>query len=163
MRNRNHFRVFGASAMMLCGLFFSNVSHAQESYWIKTDSLFKYIQPSASLQLWSVYSMHEQAQLTTDGPLETVEDRVSFLARRARVGFKGKPYKKLSYNLSIQYDNLGKDKLSSLRGGTNTGTLGILDAYITVRLTNNELVSITTGYFHPQISRECITGDLLVN
>jgi hypothetical protein len=136
---------------------------AQEKYWIQTDSLFKYVQPSASLQFWTTYSMGEQAQLTDNGPLESVQDRLSFMARRARIGFKGKPYKKLSYAVSIQYDNLGKDKLSAVRGGTNTGDLGILDAYITLRLTNNDLASLTLGYFHPQLSRECITGDLLVN
>ncbi len=136
---------------------------AQESYWIKPDSLYKYIQPSASLQLWSTYSMNEHAQITTNGPLQKVDDRVSFMARRARLGFKGKPYKRLSYVLTIQYDNLGKDKFSSVRGGTNTGTLGILDAYITWQVTKNELINVTTGYLQPQFSRECITGDLVVN
>jgi hypothetical protein len=36
---------------------------AQENYWIKTDSLFKYVQPVASLQFWSTYTMGEKAQL----------------------------------------------------------------------------------------------------
>jgi len=138
--------------------------HAQEPYWIKPDSLFKFVTPVVSLQLWSTYTMGERAQLVQNGPLETVDDRVSFMARRARFGFKGKPYKKLSYVLTVQYDNLGKDKFSGPRGNTNAGTaLGILDAYVTWQLTRNELVYITTGYFHPQFSRECITGDLLVN
>ncbi len=140
----------------------SNV-FAQESYWAKPDSLFKFIQPNASLQLWSVYSMDEKAQLTPNGPLEPVQDRLNFLARRARVGFKGKPYKSISYVLNIQFDNLGKDKYSAVRGGTNAGTLGILDAYMTWRITQNELLNATVGFFQPQFSRECITGDLLVN
>jgi hypothetical protein len=139
------------------------LSIAQEFQWIKTDSLFKYVQPVASLQLWSVYTMGEQVQLEENGPLESVQDRLNFLTRRARIGFKGKPYKKLSYALMIQYDNLGKDRFGGIRGGTNTGQLGILDAYATWRITNNELAFITMGYFHPQYSRECITGDLLVN
>src|SRR6478609_2598111 len=136
---------------------------AQESYWAKPDSLFKFIQPNASLQLWSVYSMDEKAQLAPNGPLEPVQDRLNFLARRARVGFKGKPYKSISYVLNIQFDNLGKDKYSAVRGSTNAGTLGILDAYMTWRITQNELFNITAGFFQPQFSRECITGDLLVN
>jgi hypothetical protein len=149
----------------LLALFFLTpfVIRAQESYWIKTDSLFKYIQPVASLQLWSTYTTNDRAQLQANGGLERVQDRVSFMARRARFGFKGKPYKKLSYVLTVQYDNLGNDKFSGIRGSTNTGTLGILDAYVTWQLTRNELVYVTTGYFHPQFSRECITGDLLVN
>jgi len=136
---------------------------AQENYWMKPDSLYKFVQPSASMQLWETFSMGEKTQRVANGPLEPVQDRLSFMARRARIGFKGKPYKKLSYVLTIQYDNLGKDKFSAVRGATNTGTLGILDAYITWQLTKNELAFITAGYLQPQISRECITGDLLVN
>ncbi|MBT1703375.1 porin [Chryseosolibacter indicus] len=138
-------------------------SIAQESYWIKQDSLFKYVQPVASLQLWSAYTIGEKEQLSENGPLERVQDRVNFLTRRARIGFKGKPYKKLSYALTIQYDNLGKDRFGAIRGGTNTGQLGILDAYATWKITKNDIASVTVGYFHPQYSRECITGDLLVN
>jgi hypothetical protein len=107
--------------------------------------------------------MGEKTRKVANGPLEPVEDRLGFLIRRARFGFKGKPYKKLSYTVTVQYDNLGKDKFSAVRGGTNTGTLGILDAYMSWQLTKNELLYVTTGYFQPQISRECITGDLLVN
>jgi hypothetical protein len=140
-----------------------NLTFAQEEHWIKKDSLFTYVQPVASLQLWSVYSMGEQAQLTDNGPLEAVQDRVNFLTRRARIGFKGRPYKKFNYTLTIQYDNLGKDKLAAVRGGTNTGQLGILDAYATWGISKSEVLNITVGYFHPQFSRECITGDLLVN
>jgi Phosphate-selective porin O and P len=139
------------------------LSHAQESYWIKTDSLFRFVQPSASMQLWSIYSMGEQAQRVANGPLEPVQDRFNFMARRARLGFKGRPYKRLNYVFTIQYDNLGKDKFSAVRGGTNAGTLGILDAYLAWQLTRTDLISITMGYLQPQFSRECITGDLLVN
>jgi Phosphate-selective porin O and P len=144
-------------------LIFSPLVQAQEAHWVKPDSLFKFIQPVGSLQLWTTYTMHEKAQLDPNGPLESVQDRLSFMARRARFGFKGKPYKKLSYVLTVQYDNLGKDKFSGARGGTNTGTFGVLDAYITWQLTKNDLVNISTGYLHPQMSRECITGDMLVN
>jgi hypothetical protein len=58
---------------------------------------------------------------------------------------------------------MGKDRFSAVRGSTNTGTLGILDAYATWRISKNEMASLTVGYFHPQISRECVTGDMLVN
>jgi len=135
----------------------------KESHWINKDSLFKYVQPSASMQFWTTYTMGEEAQLSADGPLEPVQDRLNFFIRRARIGFKGKPYKNLSYKLTIQYDNVGKDKFTGARSGTNTGNLGILDAFMSWKMTNNDLASITFGYFHPQISRECITGDMFVN
>jgi hypothetical protein len=140
---------------VLASLFFlmSIPTLAQEKYWVKPDSLYKYVQPSSG----------EKAQFTPNGPLETAQSRLSFMARRARLGFSGKPYKGLTYAVMLQYDNLGKDKLSGVRGATNTGTLGILDAYVTWRFTKNEMGAITAGYFQPQISRECITGDLLVN
>lgn len=144
-------------------LMVASLARAQETYWMKPDSLFKFVQPNASMQLWSTYSMGEKTQKVANGPLEPVQDRLGFLVRRARIGFKGRPYKTITYALTIQYDNLGKDRFSAVRGGTNTGTLGILDAYLTWRLTKNELIFATVGYFQPQMSRECITGDLLVN
>lgn len=138
-------------------------AQAQELHWAKPDSLFKSVQVSASLQLWGTYSVNEKTQLEDDGPLERIDDRMSFMGRRARLGVKGKPYSRFSYVLTIQLDNLGKDKFSAVRGGTNTGTLGILDAYLAFRVSNNEMVYITAGFLQPQFSRECITGDLLVN
>lgn len=136
---------------------------AQEIHWWKPDSLYKFVQPAASLQLWNLYTMNEKVQLDPNGVMEPVQDRVSFMARRARFGFKGKPYKRLSYVLTVQYDNLGKDKFSGARGGTNTGTFGVLDAYITWQVTKSDIMHISTGYLQPQMSRECITGDMLVN
>lgn len=138
--------------------------NAQRFEWAKKDSLFKYVQPFASVQLWSVYTMGEKLQLEENGPLVNVEDRLNFMTRRARIGFKGAPYKGLSYLLNVQYDNLGKDRYGAIRGSVNSGQLGILDAFITYKLTKrNDLVNITAGYFHPQFSRECITGDMNVN
>lgn len=137
-------------------------SIAQDFKWKKPDSLFTFAQPVASLQFWSLYTMGEQAQFTTNGPLESVDDRVSFMVRRARFGFKGKPYKNLNYVVMVQYDNLGKDKLSGARGGTNTGQLGILDVYATYVFDKQQRFALTAGFFHPQVSRECITGDMNV-
>src|SRR5687768_3605181 len=97
-------------AMLSVILALAFAGQAQEKHWIKTDSLFKFVQPVASLQLWSLYTMNEKVQLDPNSTMEPVQDRLSFMARRARFGFKGKPYKKLSYVLTVQYDNLGKDK-----------------------------------------------------
>jgi hypothetical protein len=139
-------------------------AQSQEFQWKKPDSLFKYVQPFASVQLWAVYTMGEQLQLEDNQPMEHLQDRLNFITRRARIGFKGKPYKGLSYFLNVQYDNLGKDRYGAIRGAVNTGTLGILDAFITYRLTSkNDLFHLTAGYFHPQFSRESITGDMNVS
>lgn len=151
-------------ALIIFVVIASSTVHAQEFAWKKPDSLFNFVQPFASLQLWAVYTMDEQLQLEENGPLEGVEDRLNFLTRRARIGFKGKPYKCLSYLLNIQYDNLGKDRFGAIRGSVNSGSLGILDAFVTYKLSNRtDLFHLTAGYFHPQFSRECITGDMNVN
>jgi hypothetical protein len=138
-------------------------SSAQNNPWHSFDSLYKYVQPVASIQFFSTYTMGEKVQLTEEGPLERVEDRLNFSVRRARFGFKGKPYQRLSYTVMVQYDNIGRDKYSGTRGSGNTGQLGILDAYFTYRVSKSDIASVTVGYFHPQFSRECITGDLVVN
>lgn len=145
-------------------LFTITKSHGQDFGWKKPDSLFKFVQPFASVQLWAVYTMGEQLQLEENQPMERVEDRLNFLTRRARIGFKGKPYKGLSYFLNIQYDNLGKDRFGAIRGSVNTGQLGILDAFVSYKLSQkSDLFHLTAGYFHPQFSRECITGDMNVS
>jgi hypothetical protein len=159
-RQRNVLRTILAVAAVLGSV--SGVN-AQEFKWVKTDSLFKYVQPVASLQLWGIYTMREQVQLSDNMPMEPVQDRLNFINRRARFGFKGKPYPRLSYTLTVQYDNLGKDRLGGIRGSTNSGQLGILDAFATWRITNSDAAYLTVGYFHPQFSRECITGDMNVN
>ena len=149
--------------LLLLALSSLTALHAQDVQWKKPDSLFKYVQPFASLQMWAVYTMDEQLQLVDNEPMEKVEDRLNFLTRRARIGFRGKPYKGLSYLLNVQYDNLGKDRYGAIRGGVNTGQLGILDAFVTYKLSGkSELFNVTAGYFHPQFSRECITGDMNV-
>jgi hypothetical protein len=144
----------------MMALSFAAVS--QKMNWTKPDSLFKFVKPVASIQFWTLYTMGEQAQFAAGGPLERADDRVSFMVRRARFGFKGKPYSKLNYVVMIQYDNLGKDKLSGARGGTNTGQLGILDVYVTYAFDEDDRFSLTAGFFHPQVGRECITGDMNV-
>lgn len=138
-------------------------SIAQESPWFKMDSLFKAVQPTVGIQFWTNYSVDEKDQVVANGPMETIDNRATAMLRRARFGFKGKPYKRFSFNLNIQYDNLGKDKYSAVRGGTNTGTLGILDAFFTYQITKSEWLYLTAGYLQPQFSRECITGDMVVN
>ncbi len=143
---------------------FPACAFAQEGYWIKQDSLYKHIQPYAIVQMWGTYTMGERARLTADGPLEPVADRLNFTARRARLGFKGKPYKNFTYNLALFYDNLGRDRYSGTRAGINDGQIGVWDAFMSWKMTpKNDFAHLTFGYFRPQISRECITAYSAVN
>jgi hypothetical protein len=140
------------------------ISFAQETWWKKTDSLFKYVQPTASIQLWSIYTMNEMERLVPNGPLEPVSNRLNFSARRARIGFKGTPYKNFSYLLMLHYDNLGRDRFSATRAGVNDGQVGVIDAYMSWKISKkSDNAILTFGYVRPQISRESITGDLIAN
>jgi hypothetical protein len=108
--------------------------------------------------------MGEKARLTPDGSLEPVIDRLNFTARRARLGFRGTPYKNFSYYLALFYDNLGRDRYSGTRAGVNEGQIGVWDAYMSWKMSpGNELATLTFGYFRPQISRECMTAAFAVN
>ena len=46
-------------------IFLPGISFAQEIKWIKQDSLYKYIQPFAVVQMWSTYTMGEKARLVS--------------------------------------------------------------------------------------------------
>lgn len=139
------------------------LSLAQQSPWLKKDSLNKYIRPFAVVQLWGTYTTGERARLEPEGPLEPVGDRFNLSFRRARLGFKGKPYKNLGYYLALYYDNLGRDRYSGTRAGVNEGHIGVWDAYLNWKITRNDVATLTFGYFRPQLSRECITAAFAVN
>lgn len=145
-------------------ILFPCFAYSQQTHFLKQDSLYKYIQPFAVVQMWSTYTMGEKARLTTDGPLEPVMNRLNFTARRARLGFKGNPYKNFSYYLALYYDNLGRDRFSGTRAGVNEGQIGVWDAYMSWKIgSKNEMATFTFGYFRPQVSRECITAAFAVN
>ncbi len=141
----------------------SALGHAQEKPWLKPDSLYKYIQPFAIVQLWGTYTTGERARLTEDGPLEPVGDRFNFSFRRARLGFRGQPYRHLGYYLAVYYDNLGRDRYSGNRAGTNDAEIHVWDAYLTWKISRNDAATLTAGYFRPQLSRENITAAFAVN
>jgi len=127
-------------------------------HFISIDSLFQSVRPFAMVQLWSLGSLNHR--LAADTPKgEAVDDRLSFYARRARVGFRGRPYKNFSYVLQLFYDNLLRDPSIGTRGASNTtANLGVFDAFITWKVKGNEMLNITSGFFRPQIGRESITS-----
>ncbi|MDO1448107.1 porin [Rhodocytophaga aerolata] len=147
------------SAFVLPGLAF-----CQQSTFLKQDSLYKFIQPFAVVQSWATYTMGEKARLSPDESLEPVVNRLNITARRARLGFKGTPYKNFSYYLSLFYDNLGRDRYSGTRAGINDGQIGVWDAFMSWKMSSkHDLATLTFGYFRPQLSRECITAYTAVN
>jgi hypothetical protein len=141
----------------------ATLSPAQEKSWLRTDSLYKYVQPFAIVQFWGTYTTGEKARLTEDGPLEPVSDRFNFSFRRARLGFRGQPYKNFGYYLAVYYDNLGRDRYSGNRAGVNDAEIRVWDAYMTWKMGRNDAATLTAGYFRPQLSRENITAAFAVN
>lgn len=146
-------------------LFYLNQVQAQSAIFPKKDSLLKKIQPYAILQIWSVYTQGEKADLDADGIPEAVDDRLSFMFRRARVGLKGEAFKNLRYNFSLFYDNLGKDDFDALRAPSNNNReFGLWDAQVNWKvLDKSTLLYLTTGFFRPQVSRASMTAPFVIS
>jgi hypothetical protein len=135
------------------------------------------IEPFAQLQGWGVYSMNRATQNDGDAGFDKADQRANFFLRRARLGFRGKPYKDLTYTLSLYYDNAGHDSMASTRATTNPSTVngrstdvtkgvaavGLWDSFLTWKVSKSDLFHVTAGYFRPQISRESLTAAFNVN
>lgn len=148
---------------------------SEKKYGIKNPDLK--IEPYAQLQGWAVHSLERNSQNDTDPGLDKASPRTNFFFRRARLGFRGKPYKDLSYVLSLYYDNAGHDSQSSTRATTlpattsgnstdvtkGPATVGLWDSYLSWKLSEGDMFHVTAGYFRPQISRESITAAFNVN
>jgi hypothetical protein len=120
------------------------------------------IEPFASFQLWSVYSMNHQVYNDLTNQYEKVDDRLNFTFRRARLGFRMQPYERLRFNLIFAYDGVGKDLLSSSLGQANNGAnpaFGLFDGFFDWRIKpKKESMFLTAGFFRPQVGRESITA-----
>jgi hypothetical protein len=135
------------------------------------------IDPFAQLQGWGVYSVNRATQNDGDAGLDKADQRANFFFRRARIGFRGKPYKDLSYTLSLYYDNAGHDSMAATRGTSNpsvtngrqtdvtrsVAAVGVWDSFVTWKISKSDIFHVTAGYFRPQISRESLTAAFNVN
>ncbi len=137
---------------------------AQPSWLLRQDSLP--IESFVMLQLWGTYTQGQRVWQADSGRYEAVNDRADLQLRRARLGFKGEPYRGLKYTLLLFYDLIGRDLLSGTVGGSNgpTPNLGIWDAFLQWRIhPKAETWYLTAGYFRPQLGRESITSAWSVN
>ncbi len=119
----------------------------------------------AFVQLWAIHSTGMEVYNTTTKQYEAVDDRFNVSLRRARVAFSGEPYSGLRYNVSLMYDQIGRDILASGVGGFNKAdpTVGILDAFVQWRIGKTEALNLVGGWFRPQVQRESITGAWATN
>ena len=111
-------------------------------------------------QFWTTYSTGTTVYNQQTAAYEPVDDRLNISFRRARLVFSGAPYARITYNLALHYDLTGHDILAGTLGSTNRDqpTVGIWDAFGQYRLsTRTQLLTLTAGYFRPQLQRESIT------
>lgn len=135
------------------------------------------IEPYVQMQGWAVHSFNRAAQIESDPGLDGVDQRTNFFFRRARLGFRGRPYKDLTYVVSLYYDNAGHDSLAATRASTlpstsngrstdvtkGVATVGLWDTYLSWKISENDMIHFTGGYFRPQISRENMIAAFNVN
>lgn len=133
--------------------------------WLQKNEGFA-LRPSMMVQLWSLYSTDYDIYNSDLGQYEAVDDRFNVQLRRARLLFRGEPYKRLRYNLVLFYDLAGRDLLASGVGGTNPAqpNFGVWDAFFQYQLKkNSEAFYLTGGWFRPQMQRESITSGWSTN
>lgn len=135
---------------------------AQEPFqgFLKNREGFK-IEPLLQLQFWSVYSSNQKVYNSQSKVYDAVENRLNFLIRRGRMGFRMQPFDNLKATVMLSFDAIGRDVQSGSFGAANNGAIpsvGLFDAFLEWRLkSKSEKFFLVAGYFRPQISRESIT------
>lgn len=119
----------------------------------------------AMLQFWSAYTIGEKLFDESSQAFRAVDGYLSFYLRRARLSLKGKPYKNLKYSIVFSFDQVGGDLLSNSVGATKPSgpAVGLRDAFLQWKLSQNELAHLTGGWFSPQVYRENISSAWSVN
>ncbi|WP_163717897.1 porin [Mangrovibacterium lignilyticum] len=100
--------------------------------------------PIVAVESWLTYTMdagNDDAKYTNRGS-------ASF--RRLRFGAKGSPYSWLSYEIEFNLDRLGEDPYSAIKGSYNG--LDIWKAFITAKLSKDDLLHLHAGYYWAAIS-----------
>jgi hypothetical protein len=154
--------VRGATLFLLLMTLLGTVSsygQAEKPTWIEKNPNFK-IDPFMMVQLWGVQTFDMRADLDGDGTFEEVDNRFNTHLRRARLGFRANPYPWLKFTLVTFYDGVGKDQLGASIGPSEIHNVrfGIWDAFFQAKVSKNESLIFTGGYFRPQLGRESITS-----
>lgn len=135
-----------------------NESQGGIEKWLKKNEQFK-PQFSTAVQLWSTYTTGYEIFNDNTDRYEPVDDRLNISLHRARLNMKGEPYPKLKYFVAFFYDRTGRDLLAGTFGPTNDErTIGIWDAFLHYRISEDESVNLVGGWFRPQMGRESITS-----
>lgn len=147
------------TGLLLISLLIPGLSKAQdeknEVFSLGEFQKDKAFTPIVSVQSWMTYSMNEEKSGVE------YADRFNAAFRRLRFGAKGTPYKWLSYELELKLDGLGEDSYAATKGSYKG--LDIWKAYISAKLSKNDLIYLHAGYYWAAISRDCNTSPWAVS
>lgn len=115
----------------------------------------KAFSPVVGVESWLTYSMNEQKN-----GVEYV-NRADASLRRVRFGAKGSPYNWLSYAIELNLDRLGEDPNASTKGSYNG--LDIWKAFVTAKLTRDDLIHLHIGYYWAAIALDYVTSPWTVS
>lgn len=152
--------------LLISSFAFAQAQSEKKSDWLAKLEKYK-IKPSLGIQLWSSYTFDQKVYNEETQAYETVDNRLNFQLRRARIGIKGQPYENLSFNLTAAMDLVGRDLLSGTEAGVNNGAspgFRLWNAYVQWRaVPKSEALNLVFGYMAPQIGRESITSAMRSN
>jgi hypothetical protein len=126
-----------------------------ETFSFTTFQKDKAFSPIVGVESWFTYSMNEEKSGVE------YANRTDASFRRLRFGAKGSPYSWLSYEFEFNLDRLGEDPYASTKG--SYGGLDVWKAYITVKLTKDELLNLHAGYYWAAIARDFNTSPWAVS
>lgn len=108
-------------------------------------------------QFWSVHEHGQEVWDANDKVYAPQDGRLLFLMRRARLGADFQYGPRVKARIIAELDQLGPVVL----GDPNVQSpwdIGLLDAFLSFRISDGEQLNVTAGFFRPQISRESITA-----
>ncbi len=147
-----------SASLMLVALLPASAVRAQD-----TDSFLKLGQfqkdkafsPTISIVSWLTYTNHEGKNGTE------YANRADVTLRAIRIGAKGSPYNWLSYAVELSLDRLGESPYAATKGSYSG--LDVWKAFLTARLTKDELVNLHVGYYWAVVSRDYNTSPWAVS
>ncbi len=141
------------------------LSGQNEPNWIKPNN--QRVSTSVGLQLWSLYTTGGQVFDQSTQSWAPTSDRLNFMIRRTRLGFKGMPFSRLKYNLTLAIDHVGNDDYDGATGSGNNASfpsVSLWNAFVQWQvIAQKETLYFTFGYFAPQFHRESFTSALSVS
>ncbi len=154
------------AAFLLTLVTMVRAQEAQGPHWLQPRSDYK-MRVTAGFQIWGLYTMNGEVYDEATQTWQPTSDRLNFMLRRTRLAFKGRPYERLKYNLTLAIDHVGNDDYDGATGGGNNGSfpnVSLWNAWVQWQvLPASDALHLTAGYLPPQLHRESFTSALAVS